>query len=265
MPLERSFRTPTGWGLGPAGTRPAPVDLVGLIAVLFATYALQFFATTAGAVALLRLDAAAWLRAEVWRLVTYPLAGYGPASAWILLELLVLWWFARDLRAGLGARRFWSLLGGAALAAGVAAVIVDVVATHGGGGSGPAPYSLVQGQRALLAIAVAAFARRNADAVVYLLFVLPVRAGAFVWVSLAIAFVGFLATRDLAGLAGLWTATGVAFWRARSGAGLPPLRRARLRLREAWLRRRLARLRRRSGLRVVDGSRDRSRGDDTIN
>ena len=46
----------------------------------------------------------------MWRVLTYPLSAYGPASVWILLELLVLYWFARDLRTALGARRFWSLL-----------------------------------------------------------------------------------------------------------------------------------------------------------
>ena len=82
----------------------------------------------------------------------------------------------------------------------------------------------MQGQRTLLAIAIAAFASRHADAVIYLFFVLPVRAGAFVWISVLIAFVGFLATKDLGGLVGLWTATAVAFWRARPGGGQPTLR-----------------------------------------
>ena len=84
----------------------------------------------------------------------------------------------------------------------------------------------MQGQRTLLAIAIAAFASRNADAVIYLFFVLPVRAGAFVWISVAIAFVGFLATKDLAGLAGLWTATAVAYFRRGAPGGGPPLRRS---------------------------------------
>jgi len=247
----------------PGGAFPgaAPADLVALLAVVFATYALQFFASTASAIELLRIDTAAWRALQLWRLATYPLAGYGPASVWILLELLVLYWFARDLRSGLGARRFLALLAAASGSAALVAVAVDA-ATGALAPLSLAPYSLMQGQRVLLAIAIAGFARRNADAVVYLFFVLPVRAGAFVWVSVLVAFVAFLATRDLAGLAGVWTATAVAFVRARPRGGVPPLRRIRLRAREAWLRWRLDRLRRRSRLRAVDGGRG---GGPTIN
>jgi membrane associated rhomboid family serine protease len=263
--VNRSFRVPAGSGFGPALGGRAPADLVALLAVVFTTYAMQFFASSAAAVGLLRLDAAAWQGWQLWRLATYALAGYGPASVWILLELLVLYWFSRDLRTGLGARRFWSLLAAAALAAGLVAVAVDAAATLAGGQPALVPYSLMQGQRALLAVAIAAFASRNAEAVIYLFFVLPVRAGAFVWVSVAIAFVGFLASKDLAGLAGLWTATAMGFLRARPRGGRPPLRRALLRWREAWLRWKLDRLRRRSRLRVVDGGRGPDRGGDTIN
>jgi hypothetical protein len=254
MPVNRSFRVPAGSGFGPAFAGSAPGDLVALLAVVFATYAMQFFATTAGLPETLRLDPLAWRGWQLWRIATYPLAGYGPASVWILLELLVLYWFARDLRAGLGVRRFWSLLAGAGIAAGAGAVVLDAVATLTFGQLTLAPYSLMQGQRMLLAIAIAAFASRHADAVIYLFFVLPVRAGAFVWISVLIAFVGFLASKDLGGLAGLWTATAIAFWRARPG-GRPTLRRLRLRWNEAVMRWRLDRLRRRSGLRVVDDDR----------
>jgi len=77
-----------------------------------------------------------------------------------------------------------------------------------------------------------------------------------------IAFVGFLSTKDLGGLLGLWTATGVAVWRSRRRGGPPSLRRWRLRAEDALLRWRLDRLRKRSRLRVVDGGRP---GGPTIN
>jgi membrane associated rhomboid family serine protease len=262
MPVNRSFRVPAGSGFGAAFAERAPGDLVALLAVVFATYAMQFFATTAGVPESLRLDPLAWRGWQLWRVVAYPLAGYGPASVWILLELLVLYWFARDLRAGLGARRFWSLLAVAGIAAGAAAVALDALAAFTFGQLTPEPFSLMQGQRTLIAIAIAAFASRNADAVIYLFFVLPVRAGAFVWISVLIAFTGFLATKDLGGLAGLWTATAIAFARARPAGGRTTLGRLRLRWNEAILRWRLDRLRRRSRFRVVDG--DRKRGP-TIN
>jgi hypothetical protein len=255
MPVNRSFRVPAGSGFGAAFAGRAPADLVALLAVVFATYAMQFFATTAVVPESLRLDPLAWRGWQLWRVATYPLAGYGPASVWILLELLVLYWFARDLRAGLGARRFWSLLATAAVAAGAVAVVADASAALIAGPMSLAPFSLMQGQRTLIAIAIAAFASRNAQAVIYLFFVLPVRAGAFVWISVLIAFVGFLATKDLGGLVGLWTATAIAYSRARPGGGRPTLRRLGLRWNEALLRWRLDRLRRRSGLRVVDGDR----------
>jgi membrane associated rhomboid family serine protease len=262
MPVNRSFRVPAGSGFGPAFAGHVPGDLVALLAVVFATYAMQFFATTAAVPESLRLDPAAWQGWQLWRIATYPLAGYGQASVWILLELLVLYWFARDLRAGLGARRFWSLLAAAGIAAGAAAVAVDAAAAATVGPLTLASFSLMQGQRTLIAIAIAAFASRNAEAVIYLFFVLPVRAGAFVWISVLIAFVGFLATKDLGGLAGLWTATAIAYLRARPRGGRPTLRRLRLRWNETILRWRLDRLRRRSGLRVVDGDR---KGGPTIN
>ena len=262
MPVNRSFRVPAGSGFGSALGGRVPGDLVALLAVVFATYAMQFFAATAAVPDSLRLDPRVWTGWQVWRALTYPLSGYGPASVWILLELLVLYWFARDLRTALGARRFWSLLAAAGATAGAAAAVVDAAATLASGGPTLAPFSLMQGQRTLLAIAIAAFASRHADAVIYLFFVLPVRAGAFVWISVLIAFVGFLATKDLGGLAGLWTATAVGFWRAQPGGGQPTLRRVRLRAKEALLRWRLDRLRRRSRLRVVDGNRG---GTETIN
>jgi len=255
MPVDRVRRTPFGSGFGSGLAGRPPGDLAALLAVLFATYAMQFFAATAAVPEALRLDPLALQGWQVWRILTYPLAGYGPASVWILLELLVLYWFARDLRAGLGGRRFWSLLAQSGLAAGVAAVAVESLLAGVSRTTSAAPFALMQGQRTLLAIVVALFAVRYADAVIYLFFVLPVRARAFVWVSVLIAFVGFLATKDLGGLAGLWTATAAAYWRGRPGGRPPSLRRLRLRWQEALLRWRLDRLRRRSRMRVIDGDR----------
>jgi membrane associated rhomboid family serine protease len=240
----------------------APRDLIALLAVVFATYAMQFFASTAIVPALLRLDPAAWGRWELWRLLTYALSGYGPASPWILLELLVLYWFAGDLRRALGRRRFLALLAVSATSAAIAAVAASVLAAPLGVLPYGEPFALMQGQRVLLATCIAAFATRNRDAVIYLFFVLPVRAWAFVWVSVLVAFVGFLSTKDLGGLLGLWTATGVAVWRSRRRGSAPSLRRWRVRAEDALLRWRLDRLRKRSRLRVVDGGRP---GGPTIN
>ena len=257
MMASRSPGFGSGFGRGVGLPATAPCDLIALLAVVFATYAMQFFASTAIVPALLRLDPAVWGRWEVWRLVTYAVSGYGPASPWILLELLVLYWFAGDLRRSLGRRRFLSFLAVPAVIAGAAAAAAVLMTASLAGPPIEEPFMLMQGQRMLLAISIAAFARRNGDAVIYLFFVLPVRARAFVWVSVLIAFVGYLSTKDLGGLAGLWVATGVAYWRGQPGSGPPSLRRLRLRWQEALMRWRLDRLRRRSRFRVVDGERGR--------
>lgn len=248
MTAYRTFR-PSGAGFGNAFATPPPRDLVALLAFVFATFAMQFFAASAPLIDLLRLGAEVWERAWVWQLATFAFTGFGPASVWILLELLILYWFARDVRDRLGARRFWSLMLLAGIASGSAAVAVEMLTEAlAGGYVSPAAFTLMQGQRTLLAVAIAAFASLNADATILLFFVLPVRARAFVWLSLLLAFIGFLAVKDLAGLAGIAVATGIGYWRA-TGRGGPRLR---LRIERARLRWRLWRLRRRSGLRVVD-------------
>ena len=38
-----------------------------------------------------------WTSGFVWQLVTYPVVGVGAPTIWILLELFVLFWFARDV------------------------------------------------------------------------------------------------------------------------------------------------------------------------
>ena len=45
----------------------------------------------------------------VWKLATYAFTGYGPASLWFLLELLILYLFTRDVYVQLGRRWFWKM------------------------------------------------------------------------------------------------------------------------------------------------------------
>src|SRR5664280_548220 len=106
------YRAQTGLAGGgwPGGT-PAP-DITALLAVVFVTWAMQFFTTTATVPALLRLTPAVWRSGYLWELASYPLVGFGPASPWILLELLIVLWFGQDVRARLGRRGFWTLLDG---------------------------------------------------------------------------------------------------------------------------------------------------------
>jgi membrane associated rhomboid family serine protease len=122
---------PTLGGLG----GPVPRDVIVLLAVLFATFTLQFFASTAAIPALLRLTSDVWQRGQVWRLVTYPLAGQGGPGIWFLLELLILYFFARDVYWRVRRRKFWSLMGWGTLAAGVAAVATELIARFIPGGA----------------------------------------------------------------------------------------------------------------------------------
>jgi hypothetical protein len=247
---------PTLGGLGLGG--PVPRDLLALLAVLFVTFSLQFLAPAL--VRPLRLTSEAWRGLQVWRIATYPVAGFGPPSLWFLLELLMVFWFGRDAYHQLGRRRFWRLLAGASAAAGATAAAMDVVRSLATAHDGTYVFHLMQGQRVVLAILVAVFAIVNRDATVYLFFVLPIVARWFLWLELLIAFISFLpmpepgTPRDLPGLCGIFVAVGLTWLalkrRRRRGGGL---REGRLQLERWWLERRLARHRRKSGLRVVRG------------
>ncbi len=106
-----SRRTTTP-GFGGSGgfsglTGPIPRDLLVLFGVLFATFAMQYFAATQ-AVELLRLTPLVW-RGFVWQVVTYPFIGYGN-GVFFLISLIFLYLFARDVFLGLGRRHFWRLV-----------------------------------------------------------------------------------------------------------------------------------------------------------
>lgn len=249
-------------GLGGAQSHP-PRDLVALLVALFVTFTLQFFEATAVVPALLRLTPGVWRLGFVWQLVTYAFTGVGGASLWILLDLLILYWFGADVRARLGRRGFWSLVARAVPGAALVAVATELVAEAVAPPLTVAPFQLMQGQRVLLAILVAAFATLYRDATIFAFFVLPVRAGWFLWLELVIAFVAYLGTKDLAGLAGIFAAVGITVWavprRGRGGA----MRSRWLEWRRSRLARKVDRLAQRRGMRIVD--RDDEPGGPTIN
>ncbi len=255
MYSTRPYRTPPG-GFGLPG-RP-PTDLIVVLAVVFVTFALQFFPGVGVLPALMRLTPAVWQAGFLWQLVTYPFAGFGAPSLWFLVELFVLYWFSSEVFTILGRRWYWRLHAWSLVGAGVAAVAGQLLASLVLGRSPSAfPFQLMQGQRILVVVAVAAFAVLRRDATVYLFFVLPVRAGWFLWIEVLIAFIAFLGTMDVAGFIGVCAATGITWGFLTRRGPRQLLKRARLSLDRALVEWRLRRLRRERPFRVVD---DRDEG-----
>ncbi len=248
-------RMPLGGGFG----GPMPRDVLILLAVVFATFSLRFFATTAALPALLSLTPAVWRSGWLWQLFTYPYIGTGAPDLWFLVALFVLYLFGRDVWYSLGRRRFWALLTAASAGAGAAGALTHAAAAILGMAI-PAPFVLMQGQYMLLAVLVAAFATRNRDATILLFFVLPIRARWFLLLEVAFAFLGFLGTRDLPGLVGIVAAVGIAYLSLAPGRARGVGRRAWLNLRQRSLRLRLAWLRRRRRIRLVGDEDERRRG-----
>ena len=175
---------------------------------------------------------------------------------WFLLELLILFWFGRDIFARLGRRSFWILVGWGVITASVVAVALDLLGQLVPGISGPAPFALLQGQRTLLVIVIAAFATLFGNATVLLFFVLPVQAKWFLWIEILFAFMGFLGTKDLAGFVGICATVGVVYNLLTRGGLARGLRELWLRFEQRRIQAKMARMRRRSGLRVVKGDDD---------
>jgi membrane associated rhomboid family serine protease len=242
---------PTLGGLG----GPAPRDVLILLGVLFATFTLQFFATTAAIPAAMRLTPEVWQRGQVWRLLTYPFAGQGGPGIWFLLELLILYFFARDVYWRVGRRRFWSLLAWGTVVAGLVAVAVALVAAWTPGAALGVPFALMQGQRTLIVIAIAAFATLFGQATIYLFFILPIQARWFLWIEILFAFMGFLGTRDLAGFLGICAAVAVTNRALASQRLARSLRELWLRIEQRRIRWKLDRMRRRRGLHLIKGER----------
>ena len=106
---------------------PVPPDIIVLLGLVFATFTLQFFETTILLPEFLRLTPDVWRRGFVWQLLTYPFIGRGGPSLWFLLELFILFLFARDVFDRLQRKNFWGLIAWAALTASLTAVAVELV------------------------------------------------------------------------------------------------------------------------------------------
>jgi len=258
------FRGQAGFGgLGGLSGRP-PRDLVGVLVALFVTFALQFFESTAIIPAVLHLTPAVWRSGLVWQLGTYAFSGVGGPSLWFVLELFIVYWFGADVHVRLGRRGFWRLLAWTVPGAAVVAVATEIALEALAGQSTTAlPFQLMQGQRVLMTILVAAFATLYKDATILAFFVLPLRARWFLWFGILIGFVAYLGTKDLAGFAGICAATGISVLALSRRVARSRLRTRWLEWRRSRLTRKVDRSARKRGLRVVDRD-DKPRGP-TIN
>ncbi len=242
-------------GFGGSGL-PAPKDLIGILVALFLTFSLQFFEATAAIPAILRLTPAVF-RGFVWQIFTYPAVGFGSSGLWFLVSLLILFWFGRDVFWRLGRQRFWLILVRAAVGAAIVAVAVQLFQNLAGvGAAGFGAFQLMQGQRILLAIVIAAFATLWGEATILLFFVLPLKARWFLWLEILFAFIGFLESKDFAGFCGISMAVFLTYSGLKIGGAGGVYHDWRKRAERFILERRLDNLKRKRRFDVIDGKKD---------
>lgn len=174
-------------------------------------------------VELLRLDPAAWERGEVWRLLTYGLFGRGGISAWVIAQLVLVYWLVQQLVVWVGLTRARTTLLGGVAVAGVTAALAQAGSDQFGGPScGYAPFWLMQGQSVIIAIGLAAFAANNRYSTVShtpYVFGLPIPMRWLVPLQLLMALGGALSTGDLGGFVGILAATAWGWTAVSRGRG----------------------------------------------
>lgn len=250
-------RTTTSGSGGFSGlTGPIPRDLLILFGVLFVTFSLSFFDATKRLIELLLLSEDVVWRGYVWQLVTYPFVGIG--GFFFLLTLIFLYMIARDVFYGLGRRHFWRLVLAAAIGSALVALAVDLLMRSAGFPAVNA-FRLMQGQSLFWALFIAAYATANRGGTIYLIF-LPIEARWFLALEALMIFIGFLFTKDLPGLFGMFTALGIGVGYVRSGGRGIKLRELRLRMERRLIQWKLDRGKRK--FRVIPGAGDRSGGRD---
>jgi hypothetical protein len=242
-----------GFGMG----GPVPRDVVVILAVLLATFALRFFESTAIVPAALELTSRVWTHGWIWQLATYPFIGAPASPIALVIALVILYMFGRDVYFGLYRKHFWRLILWSSIGGALVAVAVHALLTFAGLRWAPSPFVIMQGQWMLTAILIAAFGTSQRDATVYLMFFLPVPAIWMLGVEILFAFLAYLFTKDLPGFFGISAAVGLSYLYVRSSGsmrgGRRSLREMRLRLEKWWIQRKLDRARRRRGFKVIPG------------
>jgi hypothetical protein len=227
---------------------PPPRDFLILMAVLFVTFSMGFFPWTQPLMGLLYLSPDVWQRGFLWQLVTYLFAALPDQPFWFLVTLLILYLFGKQVRSYLRRRQFWQLLLQAGLTASLVAVGVQLLISAAGWRT--LPFLLMQGDRMVLAILIAAYATMFRQAVIRLFFVLPIKARDFLWLEILFAFMAFLTTRDFAGFVGITTAVATTYGLLTGGLR-KMLREWRLRIERLLIEMRLRFLRRKRKMRLV--------------
>jgi hypothetical protein len=205
--------------IGGGRGRP-PLFLAVLIGSLFVGCFLELFIELRGWLETLRLSSGVWERFELWRLVTYGWVGAGTLSPITLIEIVLVYWFATELTVWIGSRRTQLLLVGGVPLAGAAATAVQWLWTASGGSQCADPFVMMQGQRIVIAVVVAAFASCNRGVIIKRLpffFHLPIPSRWLIPLQLLWALMVFANTRDLAGFAGVVLATALGWVGANAG------------------------------------------------
>lgn len=237
-----------GGGFGNLFGGPAPRDILALLIVVGVTFTLQAF-TRGSALADLLLSESVWRRGFLWQLATYAFIGPSAPTFWFLISLWMLYMFGRDVYSQVGRRGFWTLLAWGILGAAMVACLVQLVL--GGWIGSLSPFAAMQGTNTLLVILICAFATLHKNATIFLFMVLPIRAFWFIPLEIALAFISFLGSHDLASFLGTCAAVGITYSMLTPGGLRRISREGWLRLQRLWFQRQLRSARKRGNIRAV--------------
>lgn len=230
------------------GFQSPPKDIWILLGIYVFTYVLQFLVPKV--FSLLPLTGLVWSGGEFWRLLTYAVVP-SRDPFWFLIELLIMYFFGRDVFQALGRTHFWRLLVYACLAASSMAMVVQIALSLAGWQGQYALALLYGGNRVVMMVLVAAFSTLYPTATIQLYLIFPIPARIFIWLELVLAFLfGFLPSLDLAGYLGLCLAVGLTY-ALLTGGVYRNLRELRLRVERKIIEMRLRRMQKRRGLRIV--------------
>ncbi|MEY2599086.1 MAG: hypothetical protein RLZZ142_1345 [Verrucomicrobiota bacterium] len=114
---------------------PALLVALGVVSMLLTTAAMVFGHRWIGGVLAFSSEAI-WQKGQVWRLGSYVLWNEPSAGFWFIWDMLMLWWFGRELDGFFGRRIFLKLCAGLVLVPALVGAVVGGVAGAFGWGGG---------------------------------------------------------------------------------------------------------------------------------